>query len=98
MITGSKWSWIHAAKTYWATKSYNSMRMIDSNKAACGYNLLSFFDSPEVIRDNVLELLELYRQGKIKPRVDSIWAFEEVKRKHQLIILFVYFGMVNILY
>ena len=89
MITGPSWSWFHAAKTYWATKSYNSMRMIDSNKAACGYNMTSFFDTPEVIQGTVLELIELFKQGKIKPRVDSVWAFEQVKRKYQTIVLFV---------
>ncbi len=78
MITGANRSWFQAAKTYWATQSYNSLRMIDSNKAACGYHMGHFEDSPEIIRDTMLELIELFKQGKIKPRVDSIWAFEEV--------------------
>ena len=78
MVTGQHRSLLQVAKTWWYTKTYNSLFMISTNKAACGYHLGHLVDSPEIIEDAVHELLDLYNKGKIQPRVDSVWTFEEV--------------------
>ena len=63
-------------KTYFGTKSFNSLNIINKNRAVCGYNLGEL--TPQLIRSALESLLDLYRQGKIKPQIDSVWSFDDV--------------------
>jgi len=61
------------------TKSYNSLELIAHNKAMCGYKFSSIAKQPRLIRSAVERLLVLFKEGKIKPHIDSVWAFEDVR-------------------
>ena len=37
-------------------------------------------DNPELIDSAMTQLLTLYEDGQIRPRVDSTWAFEDVSK------------------
>lgn len=53
---------------------------MQQNKAVCGVNL-GYMNTPEQreqLRPVLKELLDLYKEGKIKPVIDSVWAFENV--------------------
>lgn len=77
-VTGTTRSIWQAVKTYMGTKSHNPLFMISSNKGVFGYHLGHLVDSPELITDAAESLIELYKQEKIKPVIDSVWAFEDV--------------------
>lgn len=62
-------------KTYWTTHSYSTLGLMTKNKAACGYHLIS---DPDFVREAAREILALYDEGKIKPKIDSVWAYEDV--------------------
>ena len=78
VVTGEHRSYWQAVKTWWNTKSYNSLRMIIDNKRVCGYHMGLLKKTPELIQDATNQLLELYKDGRIRPQIDSVWAFEDV--------------------
>jgi len=65
-------------KTYFATKSFNSLSIINKNRAVCGYHLGHLLDHPQLLTSALQAILDLYRQGKIKPQIDSAWSFDDV--------------------
>lgn len=71
-------SLLKAAKVWWDTKNINPLGLMIQNKAVCGFHLGYLDKDPEVVRTAFNEILDLYKEGKIKPRVDSVWAYEDV--------------------
>lgn len=68
------------------------MKLFDENKGMIGFNirhLLYQQGGHEIVRRVVEKVWDLWRQGKIKPVVDSTWAWEDVSR---FILLFVVFS------
>jgi len=80
MVTGDRMSFLNLAKQWWATKSWNPLYSMSDNKCVCGFHLGHMFDQVKMIRDATDDLLKLFTEGKIKPRVDSVWAFEDVDK------------------
>jgi len=76
--TGEHRSYWNMVKTYFATKSFNSLSIINKNRAICGYHLGHLVDDPQLAQSALEAVLDLYRQGKIKPQIDSVWSFDEV--------------------
>lgn len=85
-VTGQKKNLLAMAKTWYNQLSLNTMKLMQANKAICGFHL-GYISDEELIRRTMFELLELYRQGKIKPHIDSRYHFEEVadamRRMHE---------------
>ena len=79
VVTGERRSYWQALKTWWNTKSYNSLRMIIDNKRVCGYHMGLLKKTPEHIQSATEALIALYRDGRIRPEIDSVWAFEDVR-------------------
>jgi len=65
-------------KTYFGTKNFNSLNIINKNRAICGYHLGHLEDHPQLMSSALETILDLYQQGKIKPQIDSVWAFDDV--------------------
>ncbi|XP_038634889.1 synaptic vesicle membrane protein VAT-1 homolog [Scyliorhinus canicula] len=76
LLTGPKRNPLAIAKMWWNKFSINSLQLLHSNKAVCGYHL--GYLEVDQISDALTKLLSLYKEGKIKPRVDSVWPFEQI--------------------
>lgn len=68
------------AKTWYNQLSLNTLKLMQVNKAVAGFHLSHLTDE-QLITGTMAKLLELYEQGKIKPRIDSCFHFEEVSLK-----------------
>ena len=77
-MTGPHRNLWQIVKTYMSTKSYTGLGLMSQNKMVAGYTLGHFIDHPELIRPAANDLMKLYQDGKIKPKVDSVWAYEDV--------------------
>jgi hypothetical protein len=77
-MSGPSKSYWNMIKTYFGTKNVSALEIMPQNRAMCGYHLGHLVDHPHLIRSAVEEILALYRQGKIKPQIDSVWEFAEV--------------------
>ncbi|CAI9538394.1 unnamed protein product, partial [Staurois parvus] len=78
LLTGQKKNLVALAKTWWNQFSINALQLIPSNKAVCGFHLGHLDTETELITEVVVKLLDLYKQEKIKPKIDSIYPFEQV--------------------
>ncbi|XP_044154871.1 synaptic vesicle membrane protein VAT-1 homolog [Bufo gargarizans] len=78
LLTGQKKNIMALAKSWWNQFSINAMQLIASNKAVCGYLLGRLDEETELLEDVVATLLDLYKEGQIKPKIDSVYAFEQV--------------------
>ncbi|GAA6214304.1 synaptic vesicle membrane protein VAT-1 homolog [Lates japonicus] len=85
-VTGQKKNLLAMAKTWYNQLSLNTLKLMQANKAICGFHL-GLIPDEELISRTMFKLLELYGEGKIKPRIDSSYHFEEVteamKRMHE---------------
>ena len=56
------------------------MELITRSLAVCGFHLSLVKERlPGRYRAALAHLLDMYQQGKIQPRIDSSWAFHQVK-------------------
>ncbi|XP_054848436.1 synaptic vesicle membrane protein VAT-1 homolog [Eublepharis macularius] len=78
LLTGQRKNLMAMAKTWWNQFSINALQLLHLNKAVCGYHLGYLDEEVELISSVVTKLIALYSQGKIKPKVDSVWPFEQV--------------------
>ncbi|KAM6897358.1 synaptic vesicle membrane protein VAT-1 homolog [Xenentodon cancila] len=85
-VTGQKKNLLAMAKTWYNQLSLNTLKLMQTNKAVSGFNL-AYVPNDDFFRKTMFNVLDLYKQGKIKPRIDSCYHFEEVaeamKRMHE---------------
>uniref|UniRef100_A0A8C5GCN0 Synaptic vesicle membrane protein VAT-1 homolog n=1 Tax=Gouania willdenowi TaxID=441366 RepID=A0A8C5GCN0_GOUWI len=77
-VTGQRKNFLAMAKTWYNQLSLNTMKLMQSNKSVGGFHLGYINDTQLFVR-TMSHLMELYKQGKIKPRIDSCYHFEEVR-------------------
>ncbi|XP_060112027.1 synaptic vesicle membrane protein VAT-1 homolog [Heteronotia binoei] len=78
LLTGQRKNLMAMAKTWWNQFSINALQLLHLNKAVCGYHMGYLEEEVELMSDVVTKLVALYSQGKIKPKVDSVWPFDQV--------------------
>lgn len=78
MVSGTSRSLWSLAKTYMGVRNYSPLFMLGDNKSAAGYHLGHLVSEPSLFTPVIEELCRLYVDGKIKPIIDSVWAFEDV--------------------
>ncbi|XP_071318740.1 synaptic vesicle membrane protein VAT-1 homolog [Trachinotus anak] len=85
-VTGQKKNLLAMAKIWYNQLSLNTLKLMQANKAICGFHL-GYITDEQLISNAMFKLLELYKQGKIKPHIDSCYHFEEVtdamRRMHE---------------
>ncbi|KAM6957605.1 synaptic vesicle membrane protein VAT-1 homolog [Aplochiton taeniatus] len=78
MLAGQKKNLLAVAKTWYHQFSIHTLSLIQGNKSVCGFHLGYLDGETELINTSMTSILELYGQGKIKPRIDSTWHLEQV--------------------
>ncbi len=80
--TRSLW---HALMQILRVKKYSPMQLMDDNKTVSGCNMGHLFGRLDLLRPQFEDLLDLYRAGAIKPRVDKTFSFEDAPAAHHFI-------------
>ncbi|XP_015931184.1 synaptic vesicle membrane protein VAT-1 homolog isoform X2 [Parasteatoda tepidariorum] len=79
MINGEKRNPLKNFKVWWQTKNISIYNLIQKNNAVCGLSINTIFEEdPECFRTVLDKLMVLYNDNVIKPRIDSVWSFDEV--------------------
>uniref|UniRef100_A0A4W5NS03 Vesicle amine transport 1 n=1 Tax=Hucho hucho TaxID=62062 RepID=A0A4W5NS03_9TELE len=78
MLAGQKKNLLAVAKTWYHQFSIHTLSLIQNNKSVCGFHLGYLDGEVEVIQQAMTTILDLYTQGKIKPRIDSTYHLEQV--------------------
>lgn len=94
IVTGETKSFFSFAKSlhmpdnivWWQVDKVNPIKLFDDNKSVGGFHLRRLIfrqGQTQYVHDIVNKLNELYAQGKIKPVIDTICAFEDVSEGMQ---------------
>ncbi|CAF3346903.1 unnamed protein product [Rotaria sp. Silwood1] len=80
--SGENRSLLTAFKTWYKCFSTNSLSILSTNKSIAGYHLGYLLKDLENTKDLALntinELFRLYKEGAIKPQIDSIYPYSKV--------------------
>ncbi|KAJ7356038.1 Synaptic vesicle membrane protein VAT-1 [Desmophyllum pertusum] len=75
---------LNAAKNWFQGATFNPLQLIKDNKTVCGFYLKEvIIQQPEVVKEGMNHLFQLYNEGKIKPQIDHVFALEEVGKAMQ---------------
>ncbi|XP_029000971.1 synaptic vesicle membrane protein VAT-1 homolog-like [Betta splendens] len=88
MVTGETKSFFSFAKSWWQVEKVNPIKLYEENKVIAGFSLLNLLFKQgkcSLVKSVMDKLMCLYKDKKIKPVVDSLWALEEVKEAMQRI-------------
>ncbi|XP_014855786.1 PREDICTED: synaptic vesicle membrane protein VAT-1 homolog [Poecilia mexicana] len=78
MLAGQRKNLIAVAKNWYHQFSIHTLSLIQGNKSVCGFHLGYLDGEMELITEAMNTILDLYKQGKVKPRIDSTWHLEQV--------------------
>ena len=61
------------------------MSLMDENRAVAGVNMGHLWNETGLLTKELVELLRLYREGKIRPVIDRVFPFDEAAAAHRRI-------------
>lgn len=86
MVSGETKSIFSAVKSWWQLDKINPLKLYHENKSLCGFNLRHLLyqqNAHDYVRGVVEKVYKLFSDGKIKPVIDSTWAFEDIPEAMQ---------------
>ncbi|XP_066497862.1 synaptic vesicle membrane protein VAT-1 homolog [Hoplias malabaricus] len=78
MLSGQKKNLFAVAKTWYQQFSVHTLSLIQGNRSVCGFHLGYLDAETELLTQAMTAVLDLYQQGKVKPRIDSTYHLEQV--------------------
>ncbi|HEU4382864.1 MAG TPA: medium chain dehydrogenase/reductase family protein [Anaeromyxobacteraceae bacterium] len=85
MLAGSRRSWVRLAGQALGIPLFNPISLMLANKAVAGVNMGRMWGEVEMMMDAIRAVMELYRQGRVRPRVDEVFPFERAADAHRRI-------------
>ena len=83
LATGPRRSLLVAARQLLSVPRFSPIALMDDNRGVAGVNLGHLWGEPEMVLGELTAILDLFRDGKIHPRIDSTFRLEEAGRAHE---------------
>jgi synaptic vesicle membrane protein VAT-1 len=83
MVQGEKRSLFNMVSQFLSMKRYAPFKLMNENKTISGVNLGGLWDEYELLSSHLKSLMELAAQGKIHPRVDSVFPLSKGADAHR---------------
>jgi NADPH:quinone reductase-like Zn-dependent oxidoreductase len=83
--SGERRSWGTLARQFVGIPVFTPLGLMDHNRTVSGVNLGHLWDQVALLREELVALTQLWRDGAIKPRIDSVFPFAEAARAHRRI-------------
>lgn len=80
--TGKTRSLLNAIGQMLRIKRYNPIDLMNDNRTVAGCNMGHLFGRLDLLRPQFAALLELWNEGKISPRVDKCFSFDDAAGAH----------------
>lgn len=67
---------------WWQVDKISPIKLYDENKTIAGFQLRHLLHKQgqhQYVKEIMNKLIKLYSDGKIRPCIDSAWAFEDVR-------------------
>jgi NADPH:quinone reductase-like Zn-dependent oxidoreductase len=85
LAQGEKRSYLNVAVQMAQMPLFTPLGLMSANKAVAGVNIGHLWNEMEMLNEEVQALLDLYRKGAVKPRIDQVFKFEQVAEAHRRI-------------
>ena len=85
MVDGDKRNILTVLSQFFTMKKYTPMKLMDHNKSVSGVNLGHLWSEVEMMGGHLVKLLELVKQGKVKPRVDKVFKLADGAAAHRYV-------------
>ncbi len=80
----SKKNMLRALKTLWGFGKYSPTQFFGENQSLIGVNMLQLGDyKPQILKKCMREVVELYKNGEIKPTVGKVFKADELVEAHK---------------
>jgi len=83
MATGPRRSLLVAARQLLSVPRFSPIALMDDNRGVAGVNMGHLWGEPEMVLGELEALLALFREGRIRPRIDSTFRFGEAALAHE---------------
>jgi NADPH:quinone reductase-like Zn-dependent oxidoreductase len=83
MAPGPRRSLLHVARQFLSVPRFSPLALMEDNRAVAGVNMGHLWGEPEMLLGEFAALLTLFEEGRIRPRIDSAFSFEEAAQAHQ---------------
>ena len=80
-IPGKKRNVFAALKMWWQMPKFDPLRMMNSNKAVFGVHL-GTWENDEITKEQMEDIVKMYRNGDISPIIDSVFTLDDVRKAH----------------
>jgi NADPH:quinone reductase-like Zn-dependent oxidoreductase len=80
---GERRAWLTILSELARTPRFHPLRLMDQNRAVLGVNMNHLAARPDLLGREFDGLIDLYRQGVIRPRVDKIFPLGEAGEAHR---------------
>lgn len=78
LIKNETLSYVNLIKFWWNTKKINPLDLIMKNRVVAGLNLATLIETDaDKIKEVFAKIFELLKDGKIKPKIHSVWPIEK---------------------
>lgn len=82
LATGPRRSLLVAARQLLSVPRFSPITLMDDNRGVAGVNLGHLWGEPEMVLGELTALLALFREGKVRPRIDSTFPLDEAGKAH----------------
>jgi NADPH:quinone reductase-like Zn-dependent oxidoreductase len=83
LASGPRRSVLVALRQLLAVPRYSPLALMEDNKGVAGVNMGHLWGEAEMVLGELQALLALFREGKLRPRIDSVFRFEEAGGAHE---------------
>jgi NADPH:quinone reductase-like Zn-dependent oxidoreductase len=83
LAAGPRRSLLVAARQLLSVPRFSPLALMDDNRGVAGVNMGHLWGEEEMVLGELEALLALHRAGRIRPRIDSTFRFEEAGRAHE---------------
>lgn len=88
MIGGDALSLWRILQSWWRTKLIKPVDLLMNSQAVAGFHLTNLKKRmPHKYREALDHLFSLYEKGTLKPRIDSVWSFDQASGVLQILCL-----------
>ena len=82
MSSGETRSYMHMAWQAMGIPMFTPLGLMDKNRAVAGVNVGHLWEEQDMLIAEMQELLKLYAEGKIKPKIDAVFSFAQAAEAH----------------
>jgi NADPH:quinone reductase-like Zn-dependent oxidoreductase len=83
MASGQTRHLVHVLRNLWSVPKFSPMSLMGHNRAVAGVNVGHLWNEVPMLAAEMHEILALFDAGKVRPVIDSTFAFAEARAAHE---------------